>query len=371
MVKVNKKWFGILIVLLVISSQIGVCIAAEAQISRKEAENLVSSYSYENEYVKKELTIYFDETPYFVMSFYDENDNYNGSLILDASNGEIIDDKIVSEKIFYVMVRNMGPDFTSSGLDETSARILTEGEILATFENFKILWEEISKDPSTPYSIETETKDVIKALDLLIVDINESKRYEEEMYEIQKDLVKDLDVSKVDEFVEINDKMAALYNDSTIEGLQSLKKEFGELFDSIIRKIDDPLEKSDLELMKSETSAYLDFAIRTFEEAVMLWEEEKKWVEEGTGDIKGLNWEIETMEERLEKNAPSLIPEPTSSPTPTPADDQVNPNVTESPTPTKTPLPVPPEPIQWSWIILAIGVVAVTVAVIAIIYTRR
>ncbi|KAF5433749.1 hypothetical protein C5S35_15755 [Candidatus Methanophagaceae archaeon] len=316
-----KKIFVMLVLLAIVFASFGS--VATAKVTTREAEMSASGYAYEGEHTEANgllmgREIYYEGKPYYEIGFF-RNDSslYVGSVIVDATTGEIVKDEDIIEEIVYVMVRNQGPDFTSEGLETTKIVVQSfrtaESNLMMSLEGLSLIEEE--------QGIMENTKERAKAVQVssgkLIADISRLTDIGEEIYELQKSLTEKLEVEGVREFIAKNDEYAEYLNTTFTEDIKEYREDYIAFMDQLISDFFTRRYKlgSVYRTTKDAELDALDELLLVNEHIVNSWEREKDWVREGhlVYGIYGVNKIKGEMEARLE----SFEPTPSLTPTPT------------------------------------------------------
>ncbi len=311
-----SKKILVMLVLTIVFASFGLVTAEE--ISEREAEKLASEYADEGEYAEDSgVKVYYSANLYRIVGFYKETtDKYKGAIIIDGVSGEVVTDESLARDIFEAKLRKtQGYDFDPEGLTLTNEAIRISSSTVAAFrllhtlreEGFKMLKEEISWVPSSKL-LRLEA-DVTEKEKEFADEFNVSTGIGEEVYEIQRPLVGKLEIEGMEEFISKNDEFVAHISETVVPCLREYQDIFIAYTDQGISEL--PEEYKDLlEATKQEEIAAENSLIRMFEDLNITWEKEKEWVEEGTNEFHGVNWEVEMMQERLVTPTPT----PTISP---------------------------------------------------------
>ena len=330
--KMLKEIFATLVLATIVFAS-SALVSAET-ISSIEAEKIASEYSSESEYAELKVELlYRNDTPYHIVGFFDETTNeYQGSVIVDALSGEIVRNEAIAREISFAMV------LTELGMGtpeahETDLRTIDQLQNAVTYyeDQSKNLTERAEKT-GTSTKLKGALKDASSAYDVFANDFFKMGDIVQECYELgeQWEVKKDTAIAK--EVVSKNDEMSSYLSTSFISNLEKVNNSVGTLYDTMISETTDPTEKASLEMEKEFTLGMLSFAgLMLIHPAV--WADQKAAIIEGSEDVRGVNWEVEKMGNRVAFEAITTLipsPKPTLSPSPTP-----------TPTPSPTPAPTP------------------------------
>jgi len=323
--KMLKKIFVMLVLATIVLAFSGLVSAEE--ISVLDAEKIASGHASEDEYTEAmgEL-IYYSGKPYHVVGFFKEaTDKYKGSVIVDATSGEVVKDEDIASDIFYTVVFFDLGIVTSEELAEDLVMITDSRNSATEMEFYAKNFTDLAKEPGISSKLKRDRNDAASSFEALGNDFSKLADIEQEMYDLEKQWLGKKDTKLTKDIVSKYDELISYISTTFDPNIEKVKGDFTKLCDTMISETTDPTEKASLEAVKQITLTELTSGQQLFNLAKDEWKRQKTEIMEGSADIYGVKWEIEKMNDRLAL----LIPTPTPTPSPTPT-----PTLTPSPTPT-------------------------------------
>jgi len=288
----------IVILFLIMTVQV---ISAE-NITIGDAKMIASECAYEDEYVyaSDEFVVYHDDSPYYVVYYYIiETGTYNGSVIIDATSGEIIEDGDIVKEIYYTEELYALDFFTRE-------RLLYELELINDIQIAAYAAELLSKNFTELAREENMSDEMRRALENASFSCGSCRdnllkwaEIQEECYNLEKKWLEKRDTKLTRDIVSKNDEMISHIAVTLLGDIKHIKENITTIYDILISETVDPYEKFELESEKRTL-------LKNFTEIEMLidilkdeWEDVKFEVIHGDG-IYGVNWELEKMYDRLE-----------------------------------------------------------------------
>jgi len=288
----------IVILFLIMTVQV---ISAE-NITIGDAKMIASECAYEDEYVyaSDEFVVYHDDSPYYIVYYYIiGTETYNGSVIIDATSGEIIEDEDVAKEIYYTEELYALDFFTRE-------RLLYELELINDIQIAAYAAELLSKNFTELAREENISDEMRRALENASFSCRSCRdnllkwaEIQEECYNLEKKWLEKKDTKLTRDIVSKNDEMISHIAVTLLGDIKRIKENITTIYNILISETVDPYEKFELESEKRTL-------LKNFTEIEMLidilkdeWEDVKFEVIHGDG-IYGVNWELEKMYDRLE-----------------------------------------------------------------------
>ena len=327
-----KKIFVILVLATIVFASSALVSAEE--IGSSEAEKIASEYASEGEYTETKVELlYHSDRPYHVVGFSEEaTDEYRGSVIVDALSGEIVRDEAIAREIFYAVVLSELGMGTPETLETDLATIAQLQNGAADYEAKSKDLTERAKKTGTSSKLKGALKDAASSYGAFGNDCLKMANIGQECYDLGKQWQEKKDTTIAKGIVSKNDEMSSYISTSFMSNFEKANDSISTLYDTMISETTNPTEKASLEMEKEFTLGMLSFMGLMFIYPAT-WKDQKAAIIEGSEDVRGVNWEVEKMGNRVAFEAittPIPSPKPTLSPSPT---------LTPTPSPTLAPTP--------------------------------
>ena len=295
-----KKIFAALILATILLSS---GLISAQQISERNAEKIVSSYAFEGEETEVFVLVYHDNKTYWIIDFVKDSD-YTGSLVVDATSGDIVKDEGTARDVFYATEVIFYDRITPDKVQNDISALFDIKNAGMIFERWSAEFKEIAN--KTEYSQETKNKANSLATSYLLL----SDGY----FEVAAMLEEIIDIeNQILETDKGNTDLAKAYmskTDQIISELVAIKPDINKTMDDIIAvyggmisDTDNQTEKANLEAEKQIVLNALSVEQKTIDYEEARWKRLKIEIDEG------VVWEIERMNNRLvsfEKEVPGF-----------------------------------------------------------------
>ena len=288
MTKINKKMFLLLFaILLTISTVSG------EPISKFKITDYAEPYLQNEEVLYAYGPYYYQENPYYVIDFWD-NDDLLAEMVFNANTGEVIENENTAKKIIYgsLVIDSIDSDLASLEVEYASSLRAT---IDIYNDNYEF-WHDISikswvKSVDADYA--KRAADISKSLE---ESYSRSLDITNEIIAIENDIIgKEWTIENTELYIEKSDQY--IYEtDITKKKLNEGLNEFPEIYDAFIDNNYYNVDNAEWETYKRDDTNTLKTDIDNINQYQSYWKSYKLELNDDT------EWFFESMQSRIESN---------------------------------------------------------------------
>lgn len=288
MTKINKKMFLLLFVILLTISTV-----SGEPISKFKITDYAEPYLQNEEVLYAYGPYYYQENPYYVIDFWD-NDDLLAEMVFDANTGKVIENEKTAKQIIYgsLVIESIDSDLISSDVEYASNLRTT----IDLYNDEYEFWHDISIK-SWVKSVDADhakrAADISKSLE---ESYSRSLEITNEIIAIENDIIgKEWTIENAELYVEKSDQY--IYEtDITKTKLNEGINEFPEIYDAFINNNYYNVDNTEWETYKRDDINYFTTDIDNVNAYQSYWKSYKLELNDDT------EWFFESMQSRIESN---------------------------------------------------------------------